>query len=138
MARYDYDCAACGRRFEATHGVFEDGPTACPRCGSGPVRKAFSPPTIHFKGSGWAKKERQASTAARASRTAGSGTDSASHDGSSSGDAAAPSDGSTGGAGSASAEPTRQSETSDTPHRSDKPAKPAPAAARTAGGPGGE
>lgn len=59
MPLYDYDCSACGRRFEAIHGVHEDPPAACPLCGSGPVRKAISAPAFHFKGSGWAKKERR-------------------------------------------------------------------------------
>ena len=68
MARYDYTCAACGRRFEVVHGIHEEGPDACPLCGSGPVRKAFAAPAIHFKGSGWAKKER------RATRSPGSTT----------------------------------------------------------------
>lgn len=81
MPRYDYDCAACDRRFEAVLGVHEDGPTVCSLCGRGPVKKAFSPPTIHFKGSGWAKKERHASTASRASRS--SAADGASGDDSS-------------------------------------------------------
>jgi len=57
---YDYDCAACGRRFEVIHGVHADPPASCPLCGSGPVRKAIQAPTVHFKGSGWAKKERRA------------------------------------------------------------------------------
>ena len=60
MPLYDYDCAACGRRFEVIHGVHADPPASCPLCGSGPVRKAISAPTVHFKGSGWAKKERRA------------------------------------------------------------------------------
>jgi putative FmdB family regulatory protein len=59
---YDYDCAACGRRFETIHGVFADPPGTCPLCGAGPVRKAIAAPTIHFKGSGWAKKERHAAS----------------------------------------------------------------------------
>ncbi len=63
MPLYDYDCAACGRRFEVIHGVHADGPTACPLCGAGPVRKAITAAAIHYKGSGWAKKERRASTA---------------------------------------------------------------------------
>jgi putative FmdB family regulatory protein len=67
MPVYDYDCAACGRRFEVVHGVHVDGPTSCPLCGKGPVRKAISAPAIHYKGSGWAKKER------RATVTSGSG-----------------------------------------------------------------
>jgi putative FmdB family regulatory protein len=57
---YDYDCAACGRRFEVIHGVHDPSPERCPLCGEGPVRKAFAAPAIHFKGSGWAKKERRA------------------------------------------------------------------------------
>ena len=59
MPLYDYDCSACGRRFEAIHGVHEDPPAECPLCGSGPVRKTISAPAFHFKGSGWAKKERR-------------------------------------------------------------------------------
>jgi putative FmdB family regulatory protein len=64
---YDYDCAACGRRFEVIHGVHADGPSACPLCGSGPVKKAFAAPAVHFKGTGWAKKERRAAARSRAS-----------------------------------------------------------------------
>lgn len=135
MPRYDYDCAACGRRFEATHGVFEDGPTACPLCGAGPVKKAFSPPTIHFKGSGWAKKERQASTAARASRDPASGSDGGSNGGSSSAEAAS-ADASSGSTMDAVQTP-KSSEPTDSSTRADKTAKPAPAPARS-GGPGGD
>ena len=61
---YDYDCAACGRRFEVIHGVHADPPEACPLCGEGPVRKAITAPTVHYKGSGWAKKERRAAVKA--------------------------------------------------------------------------
>jgi len=57
---YDYVCAACGRRFEVIHGVHGDPPASCPLCGEGPVRKAISAPAVHYKGSGWAKKERRA------------------------------------------------------------------------------
>jgi putative FmdB family regulatory protein len=57
---YDYDCAACGRRFEVIHGVHGDPPATCPLCGSGPVKKAISAPSVHFKGSGWAKRDRRA------------------------------------------------------------------------------
>ena len=67
MPLYDYDCSACGRRFEAIHGVHAEPPTVCPLCGSGPVRKAIAAPAVHFKGSGWAKKERR--TAARSTET---------------------------------------------------------------------
>jgi putative FmdB family regulatory protein len=70
VPRYDYDCAACGQRFEVMHGVHADPPTDCPLCGKGPVRKAISAPTVHFKGSGWAKKERHASARSSSSKSA--------------------------------------------------------------------
>ena len=60
MPAYDYDCAACGRRFEVIHGVHAEGPTSCPLCGRGPIRKAITAAAVHYKGSGWAKKERRA------------------------------------------------------------------------------
>jgi putative FmdB family regulatory protein len=63
MPLYDYDCAECGRRVEVFHGVHAPGPTHCPNCGGGPLRKAISAPAVHFKGSGWAKKERRATVA---------------------------------------------------------------------------
>ena len=71
MPLYDYDCAACGRRVEVVHGVHAPGPAHCPNCGGGPLKKAISAPTIHFKGSGWAKKERRA--AAKSSTSSDSG-----------------------------------------------------------------
>jgi putative FmdB family regulatory protein len=71
VPRYDFDCAACGTRFEVVHGVFADPPTTCPVCGGGPIKKAFAPPTIHFKGSGWAKKERRATVAPGSAKTGG-------------------------------------------------------------------
>ena len=63
MPRYDYRCSACREVVEVRHGVHEEGPTMCPSCGRGSLRKTFAPPTIVFKGSGWAKKERTAGTA---------------------------------------------------------------------------
>jgi putative FmdB family regulatory protein len=73
MPLYDYDCLACGRRFEAVHGVHAEGPTRCPICGSGPVRKAITVAAVHFKGTGWAKKERRATATPGASKAAGEG-----------------------------------------------------------------
>ncbi len=71
MPTYDYVCSACGHEIEVVHGVHGHGPSACPRCG-GPMRKSFTAPAVHFKGSGWAKKERggsQAKGSKRASTT---------------------------------------------------------------------
>ena len=61
MPLYEYECEACGNRFEAIK-KFSDAPLEeCPRCG-GKVRKLIAAPAIQFKGSGWyitdyAKKE---------------------------------------------------------------------------------
>ena len=65
MPLYDYVCEACRHRFEVIHGVHDHGPPTCPNCGKGPVRKAITTAAIHYKGSGWAKKERRASVAGR-------------------------------------------------------------------------
>jgi putative FmdB family regulatory protein len=73
MPLYDYDCAACGRRFEVVHGVHVEGPTVCPICGKGPIRKAISAAAVHYKGSGWAKKERRSGASSGASKSAAEG-----------------------------------------------------------------
>jgi putative FmdB family regulatory protein len=50
---YEYECDACGRRFEVIR-KFSDPPLdVCKECGKGPVRKLLSSPAIQFKGSGW-------------------------------------------------------------------------------------
>ena len=78
MPLYDYDCMACGRRIEVVHGVQAPGPTHCPNCGEGPLKKAISAPAVHFKGSGWAKRDRRAAVAPSTARSTGdTGTSSA-------------------------------------------------------------
>ena len=64
MPVYDYRCGGCGRQVEVIHGIYEVGPRTCDACG-GPMRKALTSPAIHFKGSGWAKKDAQATTRAK-------------------------------------------------------------------------
>src|SRR5689334_7168849 len=52
MPLYEYECDACGHRFEVIR-KFSDAPIeTCPKCG-GRVRKLFASPAIQFKGSGW-------------------------------------------------------------------------------------
>ena len=52
MPLYEYECDACGRRFELIQ-KFSDSPVKkCTVC-SGAVRKLLSSPAIHFKGTGW-------------------------------------------------------------------------------------
>jgi len=59
MPVYDYLCTACDHRADILHGINDEGPKFCPSCGAeGTMRKQFSAPSIHFKGSGWAKKDR--------------------------------------------------------------------------------
>lgn len=53
MPLYEYECEACGNRFERIQ-KFSDPPVdVCPNCGKGPVKKLLSSPAIQFKGSGW-------------------------------------------------------------------------------------
>ncbi len=61
MPTYDYVCASCGHEMEVIHSVHGHGPAACPVCG-GQMRKAYRPPAVVFKGSGWARKERAGSS----------------------------------------------------------------------------
>jgi putative FmdB family regulatory protein len=66
MPIYDYRCTRCGLEVEVSHAIGGPGPAACASCG-GPMKKALTAPAIHFKGSGWAKKDaRAASTPAPA------------------------------------------------------------------------
>ena len=52
MPLYEYQCEACGHRFEIIR-KFSDPPVeTCPSCG-GAVRKLVSSPAIQFKGTGW-------------------------------------------------------------------------------------
>jgi putative FmdB family regulatory protein len=62
MPIYEYLCTSCGHRTDLVHAINDAGPTFCPSCGAeGTMRKQFAPPAIHYKGSGWAKKDRGAS-----------------------------------------------------------------------------
>jgi putative FmdB family regulatory protein len=70
MPIYDYVCGACSTTTEVVHGIHDEGPRFCPACGvKGRMKKAFAPPTIVFKGSGWAKKDRSSTSTPRASRS---------------------------------------------------------------------
>ncbi len=52
MPLYEYECDACGVRFERIQ-RFSDKPVKiCPECG-GAVQKLLSSPAIQFKGTGW-------------------------------------------------------------------------------------
>ena len=95
MPIYEYVCTNCGTKTDILHGINDPAPGFCPACGAeGTLRKQFAPPAIHYKGSGWAKKDRGSSSGTKASRASGDATRDA---GSSTGDG-----GSTKGSGSSS------------------------------------
>lgn len=105
MPIYDYDCTNCRHRVEVIHGIHDAGPRFCPSCGAeGTMRKALATPAIHFKGSGWAKKDRSSTSGTKAKAGHASTAD-----GGSSGDAgkaasaAGDSSGTAGGSGTSSA-----------------------------------
>ncbi|HEX7223467.1 MAG TPA: zinc ribbon domain-containing protein [Candidatus Limnocylindrales bacterium] len=76
MPIYDYRCSACGHLTEIVHGINDHGPTFCPECGAeGTMSKGFTTPAIHFKGSGWAKKDRSSTSASKSSTDSSDATD---------------------------------------------------------------
>jgi putative FmdB family regulatory protein len=95
MPLYEYQCEACGNRFEKIV-KFSDPPLEeCPKCG-GKVQKLLSSPAIQFKGSGWyitdyAKKgssESSSTSKAAAEKSADSKSDTAKSDNAAKSDAA--------------------------------------------------
>lgn len=81
MPFYDYVCQACGRRIEVMHGVHATGPERCDACG-GKLQRLISRPSIHFKGSGWAKMDARTKSARIASDSGSSSEGGGSEDGS--------------------------------------------------------
>ena len=53
MPLYEYECEACGKRFELIRRFSDAPPEACAVCAGGPVRRLPSSPAIQFKGSGF-------------------------------------------------------------------------------------
>jgi putative FmdB family regulatory protein len=52
MPIYEYECDACGIRFERLQRITEDSLTACPEC-TGQVHRVLHPVGIIFKGKGF-------------------------------------------------------------------------------------
>ncbi|MGH9804083.1 MAG: FmdB family zinc ribbon protein [Candidatus Acidiferrales bacterium] len=52
MPLYEYECAACGKRFELIQKFSDPPETACVACG-GAAQRLLSASAVHFKGSGW-------------------------------------------------------------------------------------
>lgn len=52
MPLYEYECAACGKRFELIQKFSDPTEAACTACG-GAAKRLLSASAVHFKGSGW-------------------------------------------------------------------------------------
>lgn len=82
MPIYDYGCPTCQQVVEVIHRIEEFGPRFCPACGAeGTMRKGFTTPAVHFKGSGWAKKDRSTTSNSSKSRSSKPATEPTSTDG---------------------------------------------------------
>lgn len=57
MPTYDYQCGACGHRFEAFQKMSDDPITKCPECGEEQVKRLISATAFHLKGGGWYKTD---------------------------------------------------------------------------------
>ena len=53
MPLYEYECEACGHRFERIQKFSDPHADVCPKCGERKLHKLVSSPAIQFKGSGW-------------------------------------------------------------------------------------
>lgn len=53
MPLYEFQCDACGQRFEVIQKFSDAQPDVCRKCGKGPIHKLQSSPAIQFKGSGF-------------------------------------------------------------------------------------
>jgi putative FmdB family regulatory protein len=118
MPIYDYLCSACDHRADILHGIHDPGPQFCPSCGAeGSMRKQFAAPAIHFKGSGWAKKDRggTSSTKAAAKGAAKEGGKDGSSGGGESGGSSGSSSSSSSGSSSDASSSSSSSGSSDTP-----------------------
>ncbi len=53
MPIYEYQCEACGKKFEQIQKLSDAPADTCAACGKGPIRRLLSSPAIQFKGAGW-------------------------------------------------------------------------------------
>ena len=144
MPLYEYECEACGKRFELIRRFSDAPPEACTLCGGGPVNRLPSSPAIQFKGSGfyitdYARKGekggkgeggREKGEGEKADKTSTEKTQDARSD------AAASEKGADQGAetGAKTAVKTDTAAKSDAPTKSDAPAKPSGQSSDASGG----
>ena len=106
MPLYEYQCDACGCRFEVIQKFSDPSVESCKECGKGPVRRLLSSPAIQFKGTGWYitdySQKGKSDTASGAAAKSGAKSDTAAGDSTSSKGDAAKSDAAKSDASSAS------------------------------------
>lgn len=102
MPLYEYECEACGQRFEVIQ-KFSDPPVELCRACGGPVHKLLSSPAIQFKGSGWYITDYARKGSGGASGSSGP-SGSGSSESSGSGSSSSTSDSSSSGSGSKKSE----------------------------------
>ena len=79
MPLYEYECGACGHRFEVIQ-KFSDQPiTECPKC-RGALRKLQSAPAFQLKGTGWYATDYPKAGQAPADNDSGGSSESSSGD----------------------------------------------------------
>ena len=74
MPIYEYECDACGHRFELIQKFSDPLVEICPKCGEKQVHKLLSSPAIKFKGSGFYINDyaRKGGDGSESSKSAGS------------------------------------------------------------------
>jgi putative FmdB family regulatory protein len=53
MPIYEFECCACGHRFDRLQKLSDPDPEACPTCGAPRVQRRISAPSFRLSGSGW-------------------------------------------------------------------------------------
>ena len=53
MPIYEFECAACGNRFDRLQKLSDPDPTVCPNCGAERVSRRVTAPAFRLSGSGW-------------------------------------------------------------------------------------
>lgn len=53
MPIYEFQCKACGHRFERLQKMSDADPTVCPHCGESQVGRMLSAPQFRLAGGGW-------------------------------------------------------------------------------------
>ena len=69
MPLYEYQCDACGQRFEVIQKFTDPAPDACRKCGKGPAHRLASSPAIQFRGSGFYKTDYPSSSSKEAAKS---------------------------------------------------------------------